>query len=197
MLAADCAPAKALGGASRLSLTPDGRTLVASGGSTMAVFAREADGTLRQLACAEQYATYRSCLEIETGIGSPAVSPDGKTMYVTSPDGVRVFTLAAAPAGTSARVAGARVASVRVGCPATKRRACAVRVRLGARRAQRASKPIRIARGRYRRISTRIPPKARRALAGRGRASAVVRVRDVSTRTRVAVGRVKLRTASR
>jgi sugar lactone lactonase YvrE len=192
VFATTCAPAKALEGAGRLSITPDGRTLVASGYGSMAVFAREAGGTLRQLACAEAYATYRSCLTIP-GIGAPAISPDGKTMYVSGSDGVRAFTLAAAPAGTTAHVSRSGVAAVRVGCPKPKRRACAVRVRLGARAANRARRPMRLAPGEYRTIAARIPRAARRALRRHRAPSVVVRVRDVSTRTAAAKGRVALR----
>ena len=189
-----CGPAKALMGVNHLAGTPDGRTIVASG-YALTAFAREGGGVLRQLACAESHASYRSCLaspRVE-GVRSATISPDGTTMYVTSSNGVSAYTLAAAPAAVSARVTGHRRAVVRVGCPAAKRRACAVRVALGLRRPGWSAGRVRIASGRVRTVAARVPVRLWRALSGHRRVRTVVRVRDLSTRTTPARGAVRVR----
>ena len=114
-------------------------------------------------------------------------------MYVTSSNGVSAFTLAAAPAAATARVSGHRRVAVRVGCPAAKRRACAVRVALGARRPGWSAGRVRIAAGRVRTVTARVPVRLWRALGDRRRVRAVVRVRDASTRTRPARAGVRIR----
>ena len=191
MDAGDCAPAKALSWVQQLAVTPDGRTLVAAG-ADLTAFAREAAG-LRQLGCVQYELTYRSCLQSDRvrGVSTAEVSPDGRTLYVTSASGVAGYTLAAAVTTTRTAVT-ARRARLRVGCPRAKRRACAVRVRFGG-----SGRPVavRIARGRYATLRVALPRALRQAVRARGRVRATVRLRDRSTRTRVIRRSVVLRAA--
>jgi 6-phosphogluconolactonase (cycloisomerase 2 family) len=196
MDAGGCAPAKALDWVGQLAITPDARTLVATG-ADLTAFARDEGGGLRQLGCAQYYLTYRSCLQSDRvrGVSWAEVSPDGRTMYVTSASGVSGYTLAAAVASARATVAARRPVALRVGCPRRKRRACAVRVRFGGTASHARRPAVRIAAGRYATLRVAVPRALRRAVRARGRLRATVRLRDRSTRTKVIRRSVVLRAA--
>lgn len=89
----DCTPATGLYGLTSVAVSPDGRSVYATGAlsSTVAVFARNRQsGDLRQLGCIQantvQSDPPMGCARAPglEGAGSAAVSPDGRHVYVAS-----------------------------------------------------------------------------------------------------------------
>ena len=159
-----CSAARALDGASAVTVAADGRAVYVGGGYSLSAFGRDpATGALTQFGCIESDPTYKACAPgraIE-GANGVAASADGRSLYVTSSlsSSVSVFTASVAIVSRAARVSRARAIRVSLACPKTGGRACVGDVRaLGA-----ASTRYRMSAGARRTVRVRVPRRARRA----------------------------------
>jgi 6-phosphogluconolactonase (cycloisomerase 2 family) len=98
----DCTPADAIEGTTDVALSPDGRNVyvAATDSVSLAIFDRDADGTLTQKARPKGCVSNETGSRCATGRGftnpistpfSATVSPDGRNVYATTGEAVTVF----------------------------------------------------------------------------------------------------------
>lgn len=174
--ASTCTPARALSGVSEVIVAPDGRSVMAAGDGSLTAFERNRDtGELRQVGCAQGYATYKSCSAAASlsGVRALASSEDGRSLYTTGNS-----TLSSFGATVAIRRAGA--GRVTLLCPKARRGGCRGRLAYAGRLRARFA----IARGAHRTVRIRVP---------RGHRHLTIRARDARHVTRPALRRLRVR----
>ena len=158
---AGCKPAKALGAAREVVVSPDGRGVFVLGTDYLAAFRRDpASGTLTQTGCAESFLTYKSCTEVRglSGARGMAVSSDARSIYVANAaeNVVAVFGASVAISSRAASVDRRGRFRVRLACPAARVRGCAGRLGVGTAKAR----AYRVRAGASRSVRARLPQAA-------------------------------------
>lgn len=120
-----CTSVPGVDGVTGLAMSPDGHKLYSVGYSNLSLFARRADGSLRQTDCLSASDARCGTARALSGSGAIALSPDGDNAYVVvSGSAVAVFGPAPAMPSAKASVHGT-TASVRMACPVRARQGCA------------------------------------------------------------------------
>jgi DNA-binding beta-propeller fold protein YncE len=189
-----CKPAKAIGGAYAVAVSPDGRGVFVVGEDYLAAFARNpATGTLEQFGCAEDEKTYKSCAEASgvSGATGLAASHDGRSLYVANgaQGSVSVFAAAVAVTSRTASVDRRGRFQVRLACPRARVRGCAGRLRVGTAR----GRAYRLRAGAARGVRARLPRRLRRVVRRRGHVRVAISARDSRRLMRPSTRRVLVR----
>lgn len=193
----DCRPAKALSGATRVAVSPDGRgVFVSSPGDYLAAFERNlTSGALRQFGCAEEDRTYRSCTQARNmnDAHALAVSGDARNLYVATDDGISLFAASTAIASRSSAVRRNGTIRVRLACPVARARACSGRLMVTQPRRGSRARHFSVRRGRVDAVTLRLSTRLRRMARHHRRVHVTVLARDAQHRTRPAQRRLLLR----
>ena len=194
---AGCKPAKALGAAREVVVSPDGRGVFVLGTDYLAAFRRDpASGALTQTGCAESFLTYKSCTEVRglSGSRGMAVSSDARSIYVANAaeNVVAVFGASVAISSRAASVDRRGRFRVRLACPAARVRGCAGRLGVGTAKAR----AYRVRAGASRSVRARLPKRLRHLVRKSGRVRVTVAARDSRRLTRPSTRRVLLSRSS-